>query len=45
MTNKATDPKRLDGLAATVDFSVNEGNKARLSAPFAPLRNGDHAQS
>ena len=45
MTNKATDPKRLDGLAAAEDFSVNESNTAGLSALLASHRNGDHAQS
>ena len=40
MTNKAIDPTSLDDLAATVDFSVKEPNKAKVSALLASIRNG-----
>jgi hypothetical protein len=37
MTNKAIDPTSLDNLAATVDFSVKEANKAKVSGLLAAL--------
>jgi hypothetical protein len=40
MTDKAIDPTSLDDLAATVDFSVKEANKAKVSALLAAIRNG-----
>ena len=40
MNNKAIDPASLDNLAATVDFSVEEANKAKVSALLASIRHG-----
>jgi hypothetical protein len=40
MTSKAIDPTSLDDLAATVDFSVKEANKAKVSALLASVRTG-----
>jgi hypothetical protein len=40
MTNKPIDPISLGDLAATVDFSVKEANKAKVSALLASIRNG-----
>jgi hypothetical protein len=34
MTNKAIDPTRPDDLAAAVEFSAMEGNKARVSTSY-----------
>jgi len=40
MTNKAIDATSLGNPATTVDFSVKEANKAKVSALLASIRNG-----
>lgn len=40
MTNKTIDPKSLGDLAATVDFSVKEANKAKVAALLTSVRHG-----